>query len=123
MLHKALLGAVSLQIRELANVQSSHLLAADENASEAAEDLARWWMFVMFVRLNPEKMMAMLPPGFLHGVHGPDVSIEDGKPVMGDSHIRIIDPVQERLDLNMTDEEIVAKHGPRHVRRRLFAKV
>ena len=123
LLHKALRGVASLQIRELANVQTSHLLAADEKAKEAAEDLSRWWMFVMFVRLNPERMMAMLPPGYLHGVHGPDVAIEDGKPVMGDSHIRIIDPAQERLELNMTDEEIVAKHGPRHVRRRLFDKV
>lgn len=123
LLHKALRGVASLQLRGLANVESSHLLAADEKANEAAEDLSRWWMFVMFVRLNPEKMMAMFPPGFLHGVHGPDVAIEDGKPVMGDSHIRIIDPAQERLELNMTDEEIVAKHGPRHIRRRLFDKV
>jgi len=123
LLHKALRGVAALQIRELANVQSSHLLAVDEKANEAAEDLSRWWMFVMFVRLNPEKMMAMLPPGFLHGVHGPDVAIEDGRPVMGDSHIRIIDPFQDLLELNMTDEEIIAKHGPRHVRRRLFDKV
>ena len=122
-LDKALVGVAGLQLKALANAQSSHLLADPAKASEAAEDLGRWWMFVLFVRLNPEKMMAMLPTGFLHGVHGPDVAIEDGRPVMGDSHIRIIDPVQERLELNMTDEEIVAEHGPRHVRRRLFDKV
>lgn len=122
-LDKALVGVAGLQLKALAIAQPSHLIADPAKASEAAEDLGRWWMFVMLVRLNPEKMMAMLPPGFLHGVHGPDVSIEDGRPVMGDSHIRIIDPVQERLELHMTDEEIVAEHGQRHVRRRLFDKV
>ncbi len=111
-----------LQIRELANKETSHLLADEEKTTEAAEDLARWWIYVTLVRLNPENMMPLLPVGFLHGVHGPDVSIEDGKAVLGETYIRIIDPVQERLELNMTDEEIVAEHGPRRVRCRLFAK-
>ena len=51
-------------------------------------------------------MMPLLPVT-LHGVHGPDVSIEDGKALLGETYIRIIDLV-ELPELNMTDEEIVA---------------
>ena len=91
-------------------------------AAEAAEDLGRWWLFVTFVRLNPSKMLPALEAGFFHGVHGPDIAIEDGQPIFGDAHIRIIDPVQERLERSMTDSEIEAVHGPRAVRRRLFEK-
>lgn len=122
-LQRVLRDPAIVHIKALVNVEGSHALADPNAADEAAEDLCRWWLFVVYARRHPDKVLPGLPSGFFHGVHGPDVSIEDGKPVLGDTHIRIIDPVQERLELNMTDEEIVAKHGPRHVRRRLFDKL
>jgi hypothetical protein len=87
---RALRGVVELQLRELARVEPSHLLADPAKASIAAEDLSLWWLYVLFCRHSAVAFMLTNKRGLFHGVEGPDVSMQDGKAIMGDSYIRMI---------------------------------
>ncbi|MBS7671539.1 hypothetical protein [Croceicoccus gelatinilyticus] len=118
-LEEALAGVASLQLRKLITAQPEHLLADSTMFNEAVQDLARWWMFVLFARHCSRNFEIVMPGAMFHGVHGPDFVIEDGRPVFGDSHFRIQDPMILMREGQFTDKEIVDSGRGERRRRRI----
>lgn len=118
-LEEALAGVASLQLRKLITAQPEHLLADSMMFNEAVQDLARWWMFVLFARHCSRNFEIVMPGAMFHGVHGPDFVIEDGRPVFGDSHFRIQDPMILMREGQFTDKEIVDSGRGERRRRRI----
>lgn len=94
-LMEAFRGVALLRTRQLASEERGHFLAqGGDLIAEAAEDLARWWLFVLLWRHDPQGFELLYPGSFLHGVHGPDFAVKaDGSVVWSDherpSHVGI----------------------------------
>ena len=65
----------------LAREQPEHFLGEPklgaERRIEAAEDLARYWLFVLLARHDEAGFDALYPHDFFHGVHGPDFVVDE----------------------------------------------
>lgn len=73
-------GVAAKRIFHLRVMDPAHFLAVhrhDKARAEAAEDLARWWLFVLVARHRQAEFDAVLPGHFFHGVHGSDFIIDD----------------------------------------------
>jgi hypothetical protein len=76
----AMRGVARLRLAELAQRVPEHLLADEKHGAErreqAAEDLARYWIFVLLARHDQARFDLMFEDGFFHGVHGPDFVVD-----------------------------------------------
>ena len=50
------------------------------------EDLIRFWLFLLVGRKYPERVDALFPPGYFHGVRGPDIAESQYSP----THFQIV---------------------------------
>jgi hypothetical protein len=50
------------------------------------EDLIRFWLFLLVGRKYPERVDALFPPGYFHGVRGPDIE----ESVQSPTHFQIV---------------------------------
>ena len=87
-------GNADLQLRKLMTVRPDDFFTnTGEGASrlaEATEDLARWWLFVLLARHDPDGFDLQLGAAFFHGVEAPDfVLAKDGTAVFGPSYLRL----------------------------------
>lgn len=114
---RALRGVAELRMRELATFEPSHLVADPIKAGEAAEDLARWWLYVLFYRHESSSFVFSGRPGIFHGVEAPDVSMQDGKAVLGNSYIRMISCDCEKWEREFHFDKLVDANG-KDIRRR-----
>lgn len=73
-------GVARLRLAELARRVPEHFLAdakqGAERRQEAAEDLARYWIFVLLARHDQAGFDMMFEDGFFQGVHGPDFVVD-----------------------------------------------
>lgn len=80
MLADAMRGVARLRLAELAQREPGHFLADAKHGAErreqAAEDLARYWIFVLLARHDQAGFDLMFEDGFFHGVHGPDFVVD-----------------------------------------------
>jgi len=80
MLADVMRGVARLRLAELVQREPGHLLAdaksGGERREQAAEDLARYWIFVLLARHNQEGFDLMFGDGFFQGVHGPDFVVD-----------------------------------------------
>tara|TARA_B100000678_G_scaffold196029_1_gene164446 strand:- start:9171 stop:11516 length:2346 start_codon:yes stop_codon:yes gene_type:complete len=107
MLADAMRGVARLRLAELAQRVPGHFLADAKHGAErreqAAEDLARYWIFVLLARHDQAGFDLMLEDGFFQGVHGPDFVVDaSGVADFGSAerggHIGIFSPeLQQKL--------------------------
>lgn len=80
MLADAMRGVAHLRLAELAQRVPEHFLADAKHGAErreqAAEDLARYWIFVLLARHDQAGFDLMFEDGFFQGVHGPDFAVD-----------------------------------------------
>jgi len=80
MLANAMRGVARLRLAELAQRVPGHFLADAKHGAErreqAAEDLARYWIFVLLARHDQAGFDLMFEDGFFQGVHGPDFVVD-----------------------------------------------
>ena len=80
MLADAMRGVARLRLAELAQRVPGHFLAdakcGVERREQAAEDLARYWIFVLLARHDQAGFDLMFEDGFFQGVHGPDFVVD-----------------------------------------------
>jgi len=101
MLADAMRGVARLRLAELVQRVPGHFLsdakAGAERRDEAAEDLARYWIFVLLARHDQAGFDLMFGDGFFQGIHGPDFVVDaSGEADFGGSdrsgHIGIFSP-------------------------------
>lgn len=80
MLADAMRGVARLRLAELVQRVPGHFLsdakAGAERRAEAAEDLARYWIFVLLARHDQAGFDLMFGDGFFQGIHGPDFVVD-----------------------------------------------
>ena len=80
MLADAMRGVARLRLAELVQREPGHLLtdakSGAEGREQAAEDLARYWIFVLLARHDQIGFDLMFEDGFFQGVHGPDFVVD-----------------------------------------------
>lgn len=101
MLADAMRGVADLRLAELARNAPNHFLSHAERGAarrrEAAEDLARYWIFVLLARHHQDGFDRLFDDGFFHGIHGPEFAVDaSGQANFGSidkcSHIGIWSP-------------------------------
>lgn len=90
---------------------------------EATEDLARWWVFVLIARHDPDMFEPVFGPGFFHGVEAPDFFLNiDAMSVFGPSHIRLSMPKIDALEAGEDPDSAVSSSiYAKNLRRRIPA--
>ena len=66
------------RIFQLRVIEPGHFLSLPDNEqerSEAAEDLARWWLFILVARHLQRDADALFEGHFYHGIHAPDFTV------------------------------------------------
>ena len=80
MLADAMRGVARLRLAELAQRVPAHFLADAKHGAErreqAAEDLARYWIFVLLARHDQAGFDLIFGDVFFQGVHGPDFVVD-----------------------------------------------
>lgn len=105
MLADAMRGVARQRLAELVQRVPGHFLAdatvGAERREQAAEDLARYWIFVLLARHDQAGFDLMFGDGFFQGVHGPDFVVDaSGVADFGGAerggHVGIFSPVLVR---------------------------
>lgn len=105
MLADAMRGVARLRLVELVQRVPGHFLAdakgGAERRGQAAEDLARYWIFVLLARHDQAGFDMMFGDGFFQGIHGPDFVVDaSGVADFGSAdrggHVGIFSPVLMR---------------------------
>lgn len=117
----AMRGMARLRLTEIVQKVPLHFLAdaeaGPERRTEAAEDLARYWIFALLARHDQEAFDLMFGDGFFQGVHGPDFVVNArGVADFGNAerggHIGILSPeLAKKLPPTQPGDRFVGKMG------------
>jgi hypothetical protein len=125
MLMKMLRANVDLQLKQLSRDRGDGFFEDQKRLALATEDLARWWVFILIVRHDPDMFEPVFGPGYFHGVEAPDFFLDvEEKPVFGPSHIRLSMAKVDEIEAGENADAVLASsayYG--HLRRRISSLI